>query len=163
MPVTLDDLRLLLDSWLLHLRAERKSAETLKDYGTGARQFLDWLAETDTESALTRSAVNAFVNDLFERDVEATTARARQLAVRRFSAWLAEEGEIVRDELVGLKPPKLDQKGVPELTDEQVKALIKACKGNRMMDRRDEAIVRFMVETAARSGEVVAMQVPDVA
>jgi len=35
-------LRSLLDSLLLHLRAERKSAQTVKTYGDGVRAFLAW-------------------------------------------------------------------------------------------------------------------------
>lgn len=161
-PMTPDAFTALLESWDLHLRAERKSAETLKSYLTGVRQFLAWCAERDMDPKLDRPAVNAFVGGLLDRGVEAATARARQLSLRRFSAWLAEEGEIGRDELLGLKPPKLDQKVVPELTVEQCKALIAACKGAAMMDRRDEAIIRLMLETAARAGEVVDMTLDDV-
>lgn len=38
--------------------------------------------------------------------------------MRRFSAWCAEEGETVRDELLDIKPPKPDVTVVPRLTDE---------------------------------------------
>jgi integrase len=94
--------------------------------------------------------------------VEAATARARQLALRRFSAWCADEGEIDYDDLLGLKPPKLDQKVVERLTEEQIRALVKACSGTDFRDRRDEAIVRFMLEAIVRAGEVVAMTTADV-
>lgn len=161
MPST-PDLPALLDSWQVHLRAERKSSETLKAYTTGVRQFLAWCERTRTLEVLDRPTVNAFVADLLEAGAEASTARSRQLAIRRFSAWLAEEEEIPRDELLGLKPPKLDQKVVERLTDEQCRALIKACSGKEFRDRRDEAIVRFMLEAIVRAGEVVAMTVKDV-
>ena len=91
----------------------------------------------------------------------ASTARSRQLAVKRFSAWLAEEGEIEVDVLIGLKPPKLDQKVIEPFTEVQLKALIKACAGSDMRDRRDEAIVRLMVETGSRAGETAALQLTD--
>jgi hypothetical protein len=66
------------------------------------------------------------------------------------ASWrCAEEGETARDELLGLKPPKLDVKVVPRLTDEQCRALVTACTGREFRDRRDEAIVRFMLEAAA--------------
>lgn len=153
------DLADLLPSWQRHLRAERKSPETVDSYGTGVRQFLAWAERTGEPAALTRRVVNAFVADLLEGGVEAATARSRQLAVRRFSAWLAEEGEIGRDDLVGLRAPKLDTKVVDALTDDQLAALIKACAGKEIRERRDHAIVRFMAETGARAGEVVAMTV----
>jgi integrase len=84
------------------------------------------------------------------------------LALRRFSAWLAEEGEIPRDELLGIRPPKLDEKVVDPLTDIELKALIAACFGPALVDRRDEAIVRFMLETGARAGEVVGLALADI-
>jgi integrase len=75
---------------------------------------------------------------------------------------LLDEEEIPRDELLGLKPPKLDEKVVPRLTDDQCRALIKACAGRDLRDRRDEAILRFLLETAVRAGELIAMTVADV-
>jgi len=51
---------------------------------------------------------------------------------------------------------------VPALDDHQLKALLAACKGPALRDRRDEAIVRLMIETGVRAGEVVAMQLDDV-
>jgi hypothetical protein len=33
---------MLLGSWELHLRAERKSPQTVKAYGDGVRRFLAW-------------------------------------------------------------------------------------------------------------------------
>lgn len=156
------DLAHLLGSWTLHLNAERKSPQTVKSYTEGVRQFLAWADREDTPPALDRATVNAFVAHLLEAGAEAATARARQLSLRRFSAWLADEEEIPRDELLGLKPPKLDQKVVERLTDDQCRALVKACAGREFRDRRDEAIVRFMLEAIVRAGEVVGMTTGDV-
>lgn len=156
------DLATLLPSWELHLRAERKSPQTLKVYGDGVRRFLAWAQDSGRPAVLDRATVNAFVVDLIDAGAEASTARSRQLAVRRFSAWLADEGELDRDELVGIKPPKLDQKVIEPLTEDQLRALIKACAGPDMRDRRDEALVRLMLETGLRAGEAAGLQLPDV-
>jgi site-specific recombinase XerD len=158
----LPDLRVLLDSWIVHLSAQRKSAETIDSYATGVRQYLDWCAAEDRPAVLDRRTVNAFVASILERGAEPATARARQLAVRRFSTWLAFEEEIDRDELLGLKPPKLDEKVTRRLTEDEIRALIKACQGREFRDRRDEAIVRFMLEAIVRAGEVVAMTTADI-
>ncbi len=164
MPATpaIPDLTALLGSWMVHLRAERKSPQTVKSYTAGVQMFLHWCATEGAPAVLDRPTVNAFIAAVLESGAEAATARARQLAVRRFSAWCAEEGETTRDELLGLKPPKLDVKIVPRLTDDQCRALVKACAGREFRDRRDEAIVRFMLEAIVRAGEVVAMGTGDV-
>lgn len=166
------DLHALLDSWELDLQAQRKSSGTIGVYLRGVRQYLTWCAENDRPAEIDRKAVKAFIAELLtdeyddhrqliRRGAEANTAIARQLAIRRFSAWLAEEDEIDTDPLLGMKPPKADQKVIDPLTPEQLVALIKACEGRDLRARRDEAIVRFIAETGARAGETVAMTVPD--
>lgn len=155
------DLRSLLESWALHLRAERKSPQTVNSYLTGVRLFLAWCDTQSVPAVLNRATVNGFVSQLLEGGAEASTARSRQLALRRFSAWLVEEGETTTDALLGLKPPKLDVKVTPILTDEQIRALIKACAGREFRDRRDEAIVRLMVESGLRAGEVIGIGTAD--
>src|ERR1700757_4241259 len=84
----------LLPSWQLALQAERKSPGTIKSYTEGVTFFLRWCAGTGTPPQLDRSAVQAFGADLLERGAEPTTARARQLGVRRFARWLVDEGEL---------------------------------------------------------------------
>ena len=162
------ELQALAQSWALSLRADRKSPQTLKAYGDGVRFYLAWCLEQDAEP-LQRASIRAWVTDLLDAGAAASTARSRQLAVRRFSAWLEDEGEIDADPFLGVKAPKLDQTVVEPLTEDELRALLKACvpakwstRAEAMRDRRDEAIIRLMLETGARAGEVVAMSLADV-
>jgi site-specific recombinase XerD len=156
------DLAAMLPSWELALRAERKSPQTIKSYGDGVRAFIRWCTDNGHTPALDRELVKGFVAGLLDGGAEPSTARARQLAVRRFSAWLEEEGEIDNDPLLGLKAPKLDTKVTESLTDDQLRRLIKACGGREFRDRRDEAIVRLTAETGMRAEEVLGLTVEDV-
>ncbi len=153
---------------MLALRAERKSPQTLKAYGDGVRAYLTWCTAKPAEP-LTRAALNLWVAELLEAGAAASTARARQLAVRRFAAWLTDEGEIPADPFLGVKSPKLDERVIEPLTDDEIRAMLKACappKGatpaQMLWHRRDEALIRFMFETGTRAGEVVALQLADV-
>ncbi|RFZ42691.1 Tyrosine recombinase XerC [Mycobacterium marinum] len=161
MPADSPDLAALLPSWQLALRAERKSPATVANYSEGVTGFLRWCEQTATEPVIAKTTVLAFTAALLEAGAEAATARARHMALRRFAAWLADEGEIDANPLMGVKPPKLDAKVVNALTDDQLRSLIKACAGKQLIDRRDEAIVRLMAETGLRAGEVVGLQVAD--
>lgn len=162
------DLRTLAGSWELSLRADRKSPQTLKAYGDGLRFYLDW-CERGQHDPLARVSLRAWVTDLLDGGAAPATARSRQLAVRRFTAWLDEEGEIEADPFVGVKAPKLDSAVVQPLTEDELRALLKACqppkdatRSEQLRHRRDEAILRVMLETGARAGEVVAMRIEDV-
>jgi site-specific recombinase XerD len=144
------------------LRGERKATQTIKSYTIGVRLFLAWCDREGIDPALDRPTVDKWIASLLDDGAEAATARSRQLDVRRYSAWPADEGEIPADQLAHMSPPKLDVKAVPVLDDDQLKAMIAACKGPRMMDKRDEALIRFMAETGARAGEVLALTLADV-
>src|ERR1700709_2667721 len=88
------DLRALSESWELSLRAERKSPQTIKSYTAGLAQYLAWCDQNALPAVLDRRQLAQFVDSLLTGGAQPATARARQLGVRRFSAWLAEEGEI---------------------------------------------------------------------
>lgn len=156
------NLEALLPSWQLALKAERKSAGTIKVYADGVQKFLRWCANHGHPPELTRPAVQAFLADLLDEGAQGNTARSRDLALKRYAAWLVDEGELSSNPLLGLKPPKADLKVVDALSDEQLKRLIHACKGAKLQDKRDEAIVRLMLETGMRASEVTGLQVADV-
>lgn len=166
--ITISDAELLAQSWQLALRSERKAPATLKMYGDGVRFHLKWCAENDARP-LMRSSLSLFVNSLLDGGSAPATARSRQLAVKRFTSWLLDEGEIETDPFLGMKPPKLDETVIEPLSDDDLRALIKACavpKGaeprTALRHRRDEAMIRMMLETGMRAGEVVALELDDV-
>jgi site-specific recombinase XerD len=149
------DLLDLMESWQLSLRAQRKSKQTVDSYLTGVRQFLAYCERERRAPRLDLPTLNGFTVDLLDHGAEAATARARHMAVRYFSAWLASpENEVIeRDEMLGARPPKLDEKVVLPLTSEEISALLGACQGKSFIDRRDTAVVRLMLETGARRSE----------
>jgi integrase/recombinase XerD len=156
------DLADLAESWLVHLRAERKSPATLRIYRAGVRAYLAWCEQNGQPAILDRNLLAAFTAELLDSGAEPATAQARHLAVRRFARWLHAEGELPADPLAGMRPPKLDAKVVPVLSDDELRRLVKACEGRTLRDRRDEAIIRLLAETGLRAGECVALRVEDV-
>lgn len=156
------DLHSLLGSWELSLRAARKAPQTIKSYLTGVRLFLRHCESESLPPRLDRPTVNGFLAARLELGQAPKTVHERQLALRRFSSWLLEEGEIEIDQLIGLKSIKLDKKITVRLTEEECSRLISVCRGSSFLDRRDGAIIRLMLESVVRAGEVVAMTVTDV-
>ena len=162
MPKRTPDLADLLPSWQLALRAENKSPRTLIVYTAGVESFLSWCERTATPVEMTKPNVQGWIADLLAGGAQATTATTWLGGVKRFAAWLAEEGEIPTDPLIRMSPPKTDTKITPSLTDEELQRLIKVCQGKGFVERRDEALVRLMTETGIRAGEVIDLKVSDV-
>ncbi len=171
--LAVDRLTALIASWELVLRAERKSPQTIKTYRDGLRRYLTWCTERRAEP-MSRTTLNQWIVAMLDAGRAPATARTRQLAVRRFTAWLILEGFLPGDPFWGVKAPKVDQPVVEPLSDDELRALIAACAApaapaglniagpaERLPHRRDEAIVRLMFETGIRTGEVIALEIGD--
>ena len=150
-----------LESWLIHLAAEHKSKDTIRTYEASARALLKWCAAEGRPAVLDRPTVAAFLAALLTSR-SAATANIRFRSLRRFAGWMADEDLAGSNALAGMKPPKLDKKIVPKLTDGDLKALLRACDGKRLCDRRDEAIVRLAAEAICRAEELLACETDDV-
>lgn len=167
--VSVDDLEALLPSWELHLRAERKSAGTVRTYLAGVRPYLTW-CRTGDHNPLETASLQTWTVELMDGGCKPSTAKTRMMGVRHFTRWLLEDGEIDADPFAKVKPPKVDQPLIPVLSDDQLRALIKACEPPAtesrglvsLRHRRDEAIVRLLLETGMRASECVNLQLDDV-
>ena len=121
-------------SWVTHLQAERKAPATIRLYATGVAAFTAWHQANAapgmpvTVGCLDRKTALAFLADVLAGGAAPATARARHAALRRFSAWLAEDGATDGDVLLALRPPKADQAPVDSLDRGELAALIKACR-----------------------------------
>jgi integrase/recombinase XerD len=162
MPEDLPDLAELMSSWQLAMRAANRSPRTLTTYTTGVKSFLSWCERTGTPPQLSKRNVQGWVADLLDGGAQPATATTWLGALKRYSAWLADEGEVPSDPLLGVKPPKLDRKVAKALTDDELRQLLKTCNGKTFRDRRDEAIIRLMAETGMRASELVDLQISDV-
>lgn len=160
MKDSLLDLPELLESWQLELRGAKKSAETLKAYRSGVVAYLEFCAEQGFPAELTKTSVRAWMATLADR--EPATARLRLTAVKLFARWLAEEEGFDADPITSVRAPKLDDKVVEHLSDAAVQAMVAACAGEEMRDRRDKALVVLFAETGLRASEMLALTVADV-
>lgn len=158
--VTLDEYADLCGSWIVSLRAERKSANTIKSYSKGLTLFQRWCVETDTEPALDLATARAFGVWVLAQ-MQPSSARVRIWALKGLSAWAAAEGEIETDRLVSLKLPSTDDPAVVPLSVEELAALLGCCRDKTFLDRRDTAIIRMLMETTARAEELLGMTISD--
>jgi site-specific recombinase XerD len=161
-------------SWATALAAERKAEGTIRSYRMAVDRFAAWHQAAApglpvVASSLDRKTAAAFLADLLAAGAAPSTARARYDALRQFTKWLAAEGETGADQLLGLRPPRLDKRRVDALTSDQVAALVRACRIPPGADRwgvferlRDEAVIRLLADTGLRAGEAVALTTADV-
>ncbi|MDT4940372.1 MAG: hypothetical protein QOJ34_461 [Pseudonocardiales bacterium] len=164
LAAAVDDLETLLDDWRTHLRARNRSKATIASYNRCAAAFREFLVNQGMPTgaaAIAREHVEAFLANLTDRVAPATTAKHYR-SLQQLFKWLEEEGEIPRSPMQRMKPPSVPVQPVPVLADDQLAALLATCKGNTFENRRDSAIIRLLIDTGMRAGELVGLGVDDI-
>jgi site-specific recombinase XerD len=160
MPERLDDL---LASFRRALRADLKAERSLRAYSQPVTYFARWLVaqgRPPTAEQLTRRAVEAWLAGLADSRAPGTV-RTYFKGLHRFCGWLVEEGELDRSPLAGMHPPAVPDVPVPVLADAELARLLKACAGKGHAERRDEAIIRLLIDTGMRISELAGLDVAD--
>lgn len=154
------------ESFERELRAEHRSAGTLVAYKRAATAFVNWLSSMDRStvpSDISRTDVQDFLIYLREdRQYMQAGIYLHFASLRRFFNFLEAEEEITRTPLAKLKPPIVDEQTTEILTTDELTALLNVCKGRDFLDRRDTAIIRFLVDTGVRRAELLGMCIEDV-
>jgi integrase len=148
------------------MRAEGKAPGTIDVYTDGSRRYLGWCQTTD-RAPIARTSLQTWMAHLLDTGRAPGTVRTRHLAVRRFAAWLIATSRLQGDPFLGIKGPVQRQAVVTPLRDDELRALIGTCKNPTFRvdepfhHRRDEAIIRLMLETGIRAGELIALNADD--
>lgn len=168
-PVVDDDLSLslaeALPSYRRHLAAENKSPSTIAIYGTAVERLERYLREHGMPTclaAIRRAHIEAWLVALADEGKAAATLSVYYRSLQPFFAWAVSEGEMRSSPMERMKPPLVPEQPVAVLTETQIEALLHACRGTAFEDRRDEAIVRLLLDTGMRRGECAALAVTDV-
>ena len=146
------------------LHVEGKSERTRVLYGQSVRYFCEWLSAhghpTDL-SALSRDNVLSWLESLRGRRLTDGTILTRWRGLRRFTTWLMAEQIIHTDPLAGLTVDKPEAPPVPVLDDEELAALLNACKGRKFNDFRDAAMIRLLIDCGLRVSELTGIDLKD--
>lgn len=151
--------QLFLDQWRRSLRSENKSGATIATYVSAAAQFAEFLVKKGMPTVvenLTREHVESFIEHLLAISKPAT-ANNRYRGLQSYFKWLLEEGQITASPMAHMKPPKIPEQAPDVLSDEDIRALLKACSGNGFAERRDTALVRLLLDTGLRRGEMASL------
>jgi integrase len=154
MAQSVGDIERMGTSWMRHLRAENKAAQTLTAYGYAWSQLRDYLVMHGLSLNATdirAEHVEAFLADVLEHRSPAT-ANNRYRGLQQFFAWLAAEREILESPMLNVKPPRFPDAPVPVPSAEDVKKLLATCDPETFEGRRDAAIIRLFARQRHSAG-----------
>ena len=142
------------------LQARNRAPRTVEVYTEAVKALDAFLAERgmprDVE-AITREHVEEFIVDLLTR-FKATTAANRYRSLQQFFKFLVEDGEIRESPMARMQVPKIPEEAPDVMGEDKLRKLLRACEGQWFEDRRDTAIIRLMIDTGCRIGEVLGLR-----
>ena len=145
--MTAEPLDFLSSQFTRFLKSEGKADRTRHLYAETITFYTRWLTEQGKPadlSELTKANVIDWLADLRDRKLADSTISYRWRALHRFARWCVTEGILDSDPLDGISVDRPEAPQVPILTDEDLTALIKACRGAGFRERRDEAMIRLL-------------------
>lgn len=157
------------DSWLplwrsyvRALRARNRSERTLRSYAAALRALAAAVAPAPTLERLTRQHLEQFVDGLQRGGAKPAYVAIHFRSLRAFFNWLVEEGELAASPMARMREPAVPDEPVPVLELEELRRLLKACEGQTFEDRRDLALIRFLIDTGVRLSGAAGMKLEDV-
>ena len=157
------ELKDLMEEFELHNRSDGKKPKTVRWYNQSLGIFLNWLREEGMSTRLANLGENEarhFVIHLQCRPgikelASPDTVNSRVRALRAFFNWLSRKGYTDTHRLKNLKVPKVRQKEIEILTDEEIERIFNSIDPTTPLGGRDNAIISIMLDTGLRLSEVV--------
>lgn len=147
----------------LQLEANR-SPNTVRAYESELRKLIVFLTANGHSLSLEElrhDDLRAYQRHLAGR-LKGPASRARALvAVRSWLRWLAREGMIERDLSNGITLPKLEQRLPKPIDPDELTRLLAALPRATLHERRDRALVQFLISTGCRISEALALDRTD--
>lgn len=139
-----------------------QSRKTISTRRTSVLRLAKAYPDRDPQS-LTRRDLERHIT-LIRKTLAPQTVYGSFHDLRSFFGWLAEHmGRKPADSIMaGMTCKTPEVKLVPVLTAEQLKALIRTCKGDGFIDARDHAIITMLLETGMRRSELQNLKMSDV-
>ena len=168
-----------LDEFQAYLYAEDRSPVTITGYLGDVRLFSKWYeghyGEALTPDTLRNETVRHYKQHLLDQAAKPKTVNRRLAALAAYAHWLGQAGYVknVRNPVQGIKAVKENELAPKWLDKKQRAALLRAVDKEvedamrryprlRLIYLRDAAIVKLILYTGLRVGEIIQLRTSDV-
>jgi len=162
------------EQFIVACQAAGLAPRTVKWYRGKLRPFVAAHAGLGVEE-VSRQQVRQYIVALQQRDrryeghpyhvpikggLSPFTVRGHVQAIRRLFSWLVEEGHLSPEAnpMLRIPTPRRPQQPPKGVAMEDVRRLIDACAGGSIADRRDLAVILFLIDTGCRVGGLVSLK-----
>jgi site-specific recombinase XerD len=169
----------LVDYYEVCNRSEGKSPRTITWYSANLRQFLDYLESRnlpDVVDGIDVRVVREYIDYLLGRNrladhrhcrierelLSRATVHGHVRTLKAFLRWLFREGFVQVDISANLRLPKVPDKIISALSDEEIRSILSTFSSGDLCDVRNKTIFMILIDTGLRIGELINLKMDDV-
>ena len=160
-------------------RAEDKSPKTVAWYTANLKSFHNYLKSRHLPDTLEKIDINVlrqYVLYLLKKNkykghpitpekhepLSTSSVHGHVRTLRAFFSWLVAEGLIDVNPAKDLKPPKVYQKVISTLSDDEIRSILALFTFMNSYNARNQTILMLMLDTGLRMGEIINLKMDDI-
>lgn len=155
----------LVESFDIHLRAERRAEKTRTGYLDALRQLRKFLVANGfplVVRQLTSDQLSLYFSGLTDAGQAGSTVQNRWRSIQQFIKWLIEEGKLTRSPLAGITKPHAPETFPAVMTAADLDKMLATCSATTFTGARNRALISLLLDSGVRLAEATALTLDDI-
>ena len=139
------------------------SKNTVSSYKNDISSFLSWLNKKQINyQQVSSKNINQFISNLFNSGLKSSSINRKISSIKHFYLFLSKKKIIKYSPVDEIETPKQEKYLPISMSEDEVERLLSSPNSNRIIERRDKAMIEILYATGMRISELVNLKLTDV-
>ena len=139
------------------------SKNTVSSYKNDISSFLSWLNKKQINyQQVSGKNINEFISNLFNCGLKSSSINRKISSIKHFYLFLSKKKIIKYSPADEIETPKQEKYLPISMSEDEVERLLSSPNSNRIIERRDKAMIEILYATGMRISELVNLKLTDV-
>ena len=139
------------------------SKNTVSSYKNDISSFLSWLNKKQINyQKVSGKNINEFISNLFNSGLKSSSINRKISSIKHFYLFLSRKKIIRYSPADEIETPKQEKYLPISMSEDEVERLLSSPNSNRIIERRDKAMIEILYATGMRISELVNLKLTDV-
>ena len=139
------------------------SQNTVSSYKNDISSFLSWLNKKQLNyQQVSGKNINEFISNLFNSGLKSSSINRKISSIKHFYLFLSKKKIIKYSPVDEIETPKQEKYLPISMSEDEVERLLSSPNSNRIIERRDKAMIEILYATGMRISELVNLKLTDV-
>ena len=139
------------------------SKNTVSSYKNDISSFLSWLNKKQINyQQVSGKNINEFISNLFNSGLKSSSINRKISSIKHFYLFLSKKKIIKYSPADEIETPKQEKYLPISMSEDEVERLLSSPNSNRIIEKRDKAMIEILYATGMRISELVNLKLTDV-